>query len=77
MTQWIHKWKRNNWKTVSKENVKNKDSLLELDKVISLMKCVDWVRTQIFMLVFRWKMTVFILILFINKNVFLETCGRT
>jgi ribonuclease HI len=43
MTQWIHKWKRNNWMTASKEPVKNKESLMELDSVMPLMEEVQWV----------------------------------
>ncbi|XKL60336.1 hypothetical protein PGB90_001352 [Kerria lacca] len=42
MTQWISKWKNNNWITSAKEPVKNKDSLQELDSVLSLMECIDW-----------------------------------
>ena len=43
MTQWIHKWKKNNWTTVNKQPVKNKESLMELDGVIPLMDEVVWV----------------------------------
>ena len=29
ITEWIHKWSKNNWQTSKKENVKNKESWLE------------------------------------------------
>ena len=31
ITEWIHNWKKNGWKTVSKQDVKNKELWLELD----------------------------------------------
>ena len=31
ITEWIHSWKKNGWKTASKQKVKNKDLWLELD----------------------------------------------
>ena len=31
ITEWIHNWKKNGWKTASKQNVKNKELWLELD----------------------------------------------
>ena len=34
ITQWIHKWKSNRWRTASKRLVKNKDLWLELDKLV-------------------------------------------
>jgi ribonuclease HI len=30
ITEWIHKWTKNNWQTSKKENVKNKELWLEL-----------------------------------------------
>ena len=30
ITEWIHKWSRNNWQTSKKENVKNKELWVEL-----------------------------------------------
>ena len=30
ITEWIHKWSKNNWQTSKKENVKNKELWLEL-----------------------------------------------
>ena len=35
VTQWIHAWKRNGWKTASKDPVKNQDLWLELDRLIA------------------------------------------
>lgn len=52
MTQWISKWKNNNWITSAKEPVKNKDSLQELDSVLSLMECIDWVNNYNFIIFF-------------------------
>ena len=31
ITEWIHNWKKNGWKTVNKKQVKNKDLWTELD----------------------------------------------
>ena len=31
ITEWIHNWKKNGWKTASKQEVKNKELWLELD----------------------------------------------
>ena len=31
ITEWIHNWKKNGWKTASKQDVKNKELWLELD----------------------------------------------
>ena len=31
ITEWIHKWKKNGWKTANKQEVKNKDLWTELD----------------------------------------------
>ena len=31
---WIHKWKQNNWKTSNQTNVKNKDLLQEIDRLM-------------------------------------------
>lgn len=38
---WIHNWKKNNWKTSSKQEVKNKELWLELDELISKHK-IKW-----------------------------------
>ena len=32
ITQWIHKWKRNGWRTAAKKPVKNADLWMELDE---------------------------------------------
>jgi ribonuclease HI len=39
--RWIEKWKRNGWKTSSKEPVKNKDLWTELDALVAKHK-VTW-----------------------------------
>ena len=31
ITEWIHNWKKNGWKTANKQEVKNKDLWVELD----------------------------------------------
>lgn len=33
ITQWIHNWKKNNWRTSKKDDVKNKELWVELDKL--------------------------------------------
>ena len=33
--KWINNWKKNDWKTVSKKSVKNKDLWIELDQLTS------------------------------------------
>ena len=35
ITEWIHNWKKNKWKTASKQKVKNKDLWVELDLLSS------------------------------------------
>ena len=32
ITQWIQNWKKNNWRTAAKKDVKNKELWIELDK---------------------------------------------
>ncbi len=39
--EWIHNWKKNNWKTSKKEPVKNKELWIELDKLVSLHN-IEW-----------------------------------
>lgn len=41
VTQWIHNWKRNGWKTASKAPVKNADLWQQLDQLIS-GHSIDW-----------------------------------
>lgn len=41
ITTWIHKWKRNNWKTSAREPVKNKDLWEEIDQ-IARKHHVEW-----------------------------------
>lgn len=41
ITQWIHGWKKNGWKTSNKQPVKNKDLWMALDELMSQHK-VTW-----------------------------------
>tara|TARA_B100000780_G_scaffold161989_1_gene113255 strand:+ start:390 stop:821 length:432 start_codon:yes stop_codon:yes gene_type:complete len=41
ITQWIDNWKRNNWKTATKKDVKNKDLWIELYDLKSQHQ-IDW-----------------------------------
>ncbi len=41
ITQWIHNWKRNGWKTASRKPVKNDDLWRELDSAVSRHQ-VQW-----------------------------------
>ena len=41
ITEWIHNWKKNDWKTSKKEPVKNKELWIELDKLVSLHN-IQW-----------------------------------
>ena len=40
-TQWIKNWKKNNWKTATKKDVKNKELWQKLDELISYHQ-VQW-----------------------------------
>ena len=42
ITSWISNWKKNNWKTASKKDVKNKELWLRLDEAIK-DKNISWV----------------------------------
>ena len=45
INQWIHKWKKNGWKTASKKPVKNKDLWEELDYLVREHQIEwEWVR---------------------------------
>lgn len=46
MTQWIHNWKKNNWKTASGGPVKNKEDLQKLDTIVTQFVDVKWVSTN-------------------------------
>ena len=47
ITEWIHNWKKNGWKTASKQPVKNKDLWLKLDHLSSEFKVVwSWVKAH-------------------------------
>ena len=41
ITQWIQNWKKNNWKTSSKKEVKNKELWQKLDQLMSYHQ-VNW-----------------------------------
>jgi ribonuclease HI len=42
ITQWIHKWKKNGWRTSSGNDVKNKDLWIEIDTLRNQLKDVQW-----------------------------------
>jgi len=41
ITQWIHNWKKNGWKTSNKKPVKNKELWVELDQLVQQHK-IEW-----------------------------------
>jgi ribonuclease HI len=38
ITEWIHSWKRNGWKTAAKKPVKNRDLWITLDELSAVVK---------------------------------------
>lgn len=45
ITEWIHNWKRNGWRTAAKKPVKNSDLWQELDELAAKHDVVwDWVK---------------------------------
>ena len=45
ITKWIFNWKKNNWKTSAKKEVKNKELWIELDSLIQIHSITwDWVK---------------------------------
>ena len=47
ITEWIHNWKKNGWKTSSKQPVKNKDLWTELDDLTYEFKIKwSWVKSH-------------------------------
>ena len=47
ITEWIHNWKKNGWKTANKQQVKNKDLWTELDILTSKFKISwNWVKAH-------------------------------
>ena len=45
ITEWIHNWKKNGWKTVNKQPVKNKELWTELDNLTNEFKIKwNWVK---------------------------------
>ena len=43
ITVWINKWKKNNWKTSEKKEVKNIDLWKILSKLVKFHKKVEWI----------------------------------
>ena len=41
ITEWIHNWKKNGWKTANKQPVKNKELWIDLDK-LSMKFQIKW-----------------------------------
>ena len=41
ITEWIHNWKKNGWKTANKKKVSNKELWIELDENVSIHD-VEW-----------------------------------
>ena len=45
ITEWIHNWKKNGWRTATKKEVKNKELWIELDSLIQIHSISwDWVK---------------------------------
>ncbi len=45
ITEWIHNWKRNGWRTAAKKPVKNSDLWQELDQLVAQHDVAwDWVK---------------------------------
>jgi len=45
ITEWIHKWKKNNWKTAAKKPVANRDLWIEISDLNEKMSVVwNWVK---------------------------------
>ena len=42
ITDWIHNWKKNGWKTANKQEVKNKDLWTELDILVNEFKVAQF-----------------------------------
>ncbi len=41
ITEWIHNWKKNGWKTANKKLVKNKELWINLDELVQI-HTIDW-----------------------------------
>ena len=47
ITEWIHNWKKNGWKTADKQSVKNKELWEELDLLANQFEIVwNWVKAH-------------------------------
>jgi ribonuclease HI len=42
ITQWIHNWKKNGWKTSSGGDVKNKELWMQIDELRERLNMVEW-----------------------------------
>ena len=42
ITEWIHKWTKNNWQTSKKQNVKNKELWIELYELTKSFE-INWI----------------------------------
>ena len=42
ITQWIHNWKKNGWKTSSGGDVKNKELWIQIDELRERIKMIEW-----------------------------------
>ena len=45
ITEWIHNWKKNGWKTANKQKVKNKELWIELD-LLNSQYDIEWTRCR-------------------------------
>ncbi len=41
ITEWVHNWKKNGWRTAAKKEVKNKELWIELDSLIQIHS-ISW-----------------------------------
>jgi ribonuclease HI len=47
ITEWIHNWKKNGWKTANKQEVKNKNLWIELDLLTNKFEITwNWVKAH-------------------------------
>ena len=53
VTEWIGKWKANGWRTVSNEDVKNKEDIQRLDSLCQNIN-VKWVSPILYIFRQKW-----------------------
>lgn len=46
ITEWINGWKRNDWKTSTKKDVKNKELWIELDRVRNDISFIEFIKVK-------------------------------